>query len=197
MNRNPWSREELIYALSLYFKIPFGKLHSTNPEMIAAAKLLGRTPASVSMKLCNFARFDPSHMARNVKGLGHGGKLDESIWQEFYGEWELLAVESHRLGADLSRNLPPLLLQGGTKGGLDSSRPTETVAEAKQRIGQDFFRRLVLSNFNYSCAITGVSIPSLLIASHIIPWAKDATKRVNPSNGICLTALHDNVARRK
>jgi predicted restriction endonuclease len=31
----------------------------------------------------------------------------------------------------------------------------------------------------------------LLIASHIIPWARDAANRVNPRNGLCLNALHD------
>ena len=57
------------------------------------------------MKLCNFARFDPAHLARNVRGLGHGGKQDEVIWNEFYGNWELLAEESFRVGADLSRQV--------------------------------------------------------------------------------------------
>jgi len=35
------------------------------------------------------------------------------------------------------------------------------------------------------------SIPELLIASHIIPWARDDKNRMNPANGLCLNALHD------
>ena len=34
MERRLWSKEEMILALSLYLKLPFGKLHSTNPEVI-------------------------------------------------------------------------------------------------------------------------------------------------------------------
>src|SRR5690606_31880048 len=33
--------------------------------------------------------------------------------------------------------------------------------------------------------------PELLIASHIIPWAKDKANRLNPQNGILLNSLHD------
>jgi len=31
----------------------------------------------------------------------------------------------------------------------------------------------------------------LLVASHIIPWSKDKSNRLNPSNGLCLSAIHD------
>ena len=33
--------------------------------------------------------------------------------------------------------------------------------------------------------------PRLLIASHIIPWGVDKSNRLNPRNGLCLSALHD------
>ena len=39
--------------------------------------------------------------------------------------------------------------------------------------------------------MSGLSEPRLLIASHIVPWSKDKTNRLNPSNGLCLSALHD------
>lgn len=31
----------------------------------------------------------------------------------------------------------------------------------------------------------------LVIASHIVPWCEDKTNRLNPSNGLCLSAIHD------
>jgi len=34
-------------------------------------------------------------------------------------------------------------------------------------------------------------LPDLLVASHIIPWAKNEEERLNPENGICLSALYD------
>jgi putative restriction endonuclease len=59
--QNLWTREELILALNLYLKLPFGKLHSGNPEIIHLAYLLGRTPGSIAMRLNNFASVDPFH----------------------------------------------------------------------------------------------------------------------------------------
>ena len=31
----------------------------------------------------------------------------------------------------------------------------------------------------------------MLVASHIVPWSADKANRLNPSNGLCLSALHD------
>lgn len=31
MARNLWSRDEMILVLNLYLKMPFGKMHKTNP----------------------------------------------------------------------------------------------------------------------------------------------------------------------
>ena len=44
---------------------------------------------------------------------------------------------------------------------------------------------------NGKCAITGIDIPDLLLASHIIPWSKNEEERLNPENGICLSPLYD------
>jgi putative restriction endonuclease len=38
---------------------------------------------------------------------------------------------------------------------------------------------------------TGLSIPEVLRASHIIAWAEDAKNRMNPANGLCLSATYD------
>ena len=39
-----WTRDELLLAFNLYLKLPFGKMHSTTPEIINLAKLIERTP---------------------------------------------------------------------------------------------------------------------------------------------------------
>ena len=69
----------------------------------------------------------------------------------------------------------------------------DVVSESKRRKGQDYFRRMILTNYGGRCALTGMDIPQLLLASHIIPWAEKAHKqdRLNPCNGICLSALYD------
>ena len=49
----------------------------------------------------------------------------------------------------------------------------------------------VMSAYNGRCCITGLSLSGLLVASHIIPWSHDRDNRVNPRNGLLLSALHD------
>jgi predicted restriction endonuclease len=48
-----------------------------------------------------------------------------------------------------------------------------------------------LANYENRCALTGISVPQLLIASHIIPWSENEDRRADPTNGLCLNALHD------
>jgi putative restriction endonuclease len=61
----------------------------------------------------------------------------------------------------------------------------------KARVNQSVFREAVLVNYNNTCAISGIAQRELLIASHIVPWAVDKEARLNPENGLCLSALHD------
>lgn len=69
----------------------------------------------------------------------------------------------------------------------------DIISETKRRKGQEYFRRMILTNYGFRCALTGIDIPQLLIASHIIPWEDISHKneRLNPCNGICLSALYD------
>jgi len=69
----------------------------------------------------------------------------------------------------------------------------DKISLTKQRKGQDYFRRMILANYGGRCALTGIDIPQLLLASHIIPRADKSHKkdRLNPCNGICLSALYD------
>ena len=73
---------------------------------------------------------------------------------------------------------------------LDNAR-TEREVKIKQRIGQDIFRAILLRIYNQRCCLTGIDIPEVLRASHITPWAKNVTNRLNPENGLCLSATYD------
>jgi putative restriction endonuclease len=65
------------------------------------------------------------------------------------------------------------------------------IREVKTRVNQSVFRQMVLGNYSTKCAITGIDIPELLFASHIVPWSKNEKERLNPENGICLSPLYD------
>lgn len=189
MPSNKWTREELIIAFNLYCKIPFGKIHIHNPEIISLAKILGRTPSAVSWKLANFASLDPSLQKRNISGASHGSKLDAEIWNEFNSDWDKLAFESEKLLAQRAgkkiEETSDIELSDLPKVGK------ERETTVKVRVNQNFFRKTVLAAYDFKCCITGLDIPELLNASHIIPWTKDEANRINPRNGLCLNAIHD------
>jgi putative restriction endonuclease len=184
-----WSREELILAVNLYCKLPFGKMHSSNPEVIKLATLIGRTPSSIALKLGNFASFDPSLQERGIKGASNASKLDREIWNEFYNNWEGALLESELLMAKARKTT--IEEQNEVK---TSDIPAEGIVKQRlvnTRVNQSIFRTIILANYNQRCCITGISNPQLLIASHIVPWSKDEKNRMNPMNGLALNALHD------
>lgn len=189
MPSTKWTREELIIAFNLYCKIPFGKIHVHNPDIISLSNILGRTPSAVSWKLANFASLDPLLKKRNIAGASHGSKMDTEVWNEFNGNWDRLAFESEKLLAQKMgrqiEDIPDVELLDLPKAGIEKE------ALVKIRVNQSFFRKSVLAAYNFQCCITGLEIPELLNASHIIPWSKDEANRVNPRNGLCLNAIHD------
>ncbi len=185
-DRRPWSREELIVAFNLYCKIPFGKIDKANPQLIELALAIGRTPSAVSWKLANFARLDPALKKRNIAGATHGAKSEIEIWREFNNNWDKLAYESERLLGQITGLAPE---QGEEAEIFPEGKTREAIVRA--RVNQGFFRAAVLAAYDCRCCITGLPLPQLLNASHIIPWAKDPANRTNPRNGLCLNAVHD------
>ncbi len=67
----------------------------------------------------------------------------------------------------------------------------DAVREVKTRIGQGFFRKMILKQYKTQCCITGLNVPEVLRASHITSWADDPENRMNPANGLCLSATYD------
>jgi predicted restriction endonuclease len=113
------------------------------------------------------------------------------VFEEFSADWESLAAESEvalkRLG------LRPAGLETEESAAELAARAgeTEVARSVRTRRVQSLFRATVLASYDFACAISGIKVPALLQASHIIPWAREAGRRVDPRNGIALSALHD------
>lgn len=186
-----WNREEMILALNLYLKIPFSQIRSTNPAIVDLAKLIGRTSNAVALRLANYASCDLFLRSRGIKGMENGKQQCLPYWKEFINDRAKLIFESEQILAkyqevsietkfkDILSDIPTGL-QGETR-----------LTEVKTRVNQSVFRELVLANYNSKCAITGIDVPELLVASHILPWATNEKERLNPANGICLSMLWD------
>lgn len=184
-----WTREELILTINLYCKLPFGRLHRNNPEVIHLSNLIGRTPNSVAFKLVNFASLDPSLQARGIKGASNVSNLDKEIWNEFYNHWDILPYESEKLLAKFENTTIEELNHISETDLPKEGKVREQVV--KVRVNQSFFRSTILAAYNNTCCITGIQQREFLIAGHIRPWGIDEANRLNPRNGIAINALHD------
>lgn len=185
MAKNNWTKEETIVAFNVYCKVPFKNSSKSNPVVIKYANIIGRSPSALNMKIGNFGRLDPELKRQGISGLVNGSKLEEVVWDEFNCNWDKLAFESEELIAKFqNKKIEEINLEVFPEG-------IERKTIIKTRINQSFFRSTILSSYNSKCCMTGLSIPELLVASHIKPWSKDKENRINPHNGLCLNSIHD------
>lgn len=183
-----WSRNELLVAFKLYCILPFGKFHSKNPEIIKYAHLIGRTQSSLARKLCNLASLDPVIMSSGRKGLTSASSMDKAMWKEMTNHWESFFVHIENIENSFKKEEIEFKEEDKAVN-LYESHDKDSIV--KIRVGQSLFRKSVLSAYEFQCCISGLSVSQLLVASHIVPWSEDTNNRLNPSNGLCLSVLHD------
>lgn len=114
------------------------------------------------------------------------------MWEEMQADWDRFANEvqqATRAFGIVELSIDPEDTSESNEF-IDYTGSNKTV-QTTTRVGQNFFRRSVLSDYEYQCCITGLAISKLLVASHIIPWRVNTANRLNPRNGLCLSMLHD------
>jgi len=120
MRNPPWSRDELILALDVYFKIAPSAPDPSQSEIQELSSLLKemgsaktdraenyRTSASVVMKLMNFRSIDPDYPGT---GLTSSARGDKEVWNEFSGDRNRLSkiARSIRITNESKQSLIPL-----------------------------------------------------------------------------------------
>ena len=169
----------------LYFQLQFDEMRTKNPKVRLCAEAIGRTPASVRMRLYNIASLDPEATSRGISGLSNLPHAVREMWLWVHGDWEAFAIES-------GEALRGLGLQN--EDDASSEPPIQQGADRQvymaARDGQRSFSHIVRRNYDWACCITGMRIPSVLDAAHIIPWSRDSAYRCDPRNGLLLTSLH-------
>ena len=128
-------------------------------------------------------------IARYYEDVAQLGELEqrEGKTYAFIERWESLSTifRSPSASDDLVNDIRKL---SKDKSIDDTTR--ETLVSA--RIGQGQFRADVLRLWQNSCAVTGVSIPECLRASHIRPWRESTNEqRLDPDNGLPLVGTLD------
>lgn len=105
-----------------------------------------------------------------------------SVFKGFKGDGKSLA---HQLVSEPDRlHVIADLLGKNTQG-------EDVVKLVKTRLNQRVFRQMMMSIYDNRCCITGLNVPALNRASHIVPWAKNEMARLDPCNGLYLSATYD------
>ena len=189
-----WTEDEVTLALILYLSRPFGKLYSTHPDVQRLAALLGRSPGAVSRKLGNLGSCDNTLRARGVKGLVNVSKVDTAVWEKYVGSERgskplgPLLAEATEIASARDANIDFLFNEFPIQGSV-SRDSGERLALRRERLSQQFFRDVILAGYGGRCAISGLRVPELTEAAHIIPWSEREDCRLLPSNGIALNTL--------
>jgi putative restriction endonuclease len=191
MGRNNWTKSELLIALKVYCELKFGQFHKHHTRIIEVSAAIDRTPSALAMKLCNFASLDPAMEGKGLKSASNADKKIMGVFLEspehviLEAELEYEKLDFGKYHTGLSE--PEVIFEYD----YEKFPETENLSVVKTRILQNFFRKTVVSSYGFSCAICGTNIPNLLIASHIVPWARNKKLRLMPTNGISLCASHD------
>lgn len=190
---NSWTRSQLLIALNLYHKVSFGMFHAKNEMLVDISRRMARTDSALPMKLSNLASIDPEFVKTGRKGLEGASTFDKEMWAEYHANLNELAPESEALLAQLMTGEPDASIDVQPDGRVLKvpEGPTESTASMKVRRGQQYFRQAVLNAYQGRCAVTGLAVRDLLVASHIIPWNAIEQHRLDTQNGIALNALHD------
>lgn len=169
-------------------RFAFAELRTMTPPVVH--ELVDRMPKN---KMSNYAqldvaeeiRFDPD-LFRGAWLTDAGKTIDDDASAPRDGEVDddasaesmpFDAIEQAELSAQLSR---------------EKFAVSDLTANVKTRgSAQRAFASHVKTNYGYRCALTGISTPAFLVASHIVPWSADESIRLDPSNGICLSSLVD------
>ena len=182
--------------MNLYTKLRYGQFNNKNVEVIKLANLIGKTPGAVAFKLVHLSRQDPRHTDR-VKGLNNSGKNAVEMYNEFVNNWEEMLYQSEVLLASYqNKSVEDIILEKNEienikQDILSGKEGSDIDRIVKTRVNQHLFRKVILFNYSNSCAICGLNIDSLLVASHILKWSQNQKERLNPENGLCLCNIHD------
>jgi putative restriction endonuclease len=87
---------------------------------------------------------------------------------------------------DQPLTIPPFLIQH-----YHEIHGKDVIRNVRTRINQNVFRKIILQIYCQTCCVSNLDIPTLNRASHIIPWAEMESIRMDPRNGLCLSATYD------
>ena len=192
-SRLSWTHEQLLAAFYLYLQLKPTEIQNSF-AVSEFARFVKKPESAVTAKLRTFAQLDPVIATEKIRASDNVTSLDKTVWQEFQDNWTsttLTACEAYETVVGTYESLAATSQASAADAIYLFQEGKSEDAIVQVRRNQHVFRKAVLSSYDSTCCITGLKNSRLLIASHIVPWSEDKNNRLNPSNGLCLSALHD------
>jgi putative restriction endonuclease len=192
--RDRWTHQQVLAAFYLYLQIKPSEMLPISPDVSTLALSLKKPARNVAAKLRAFAQLDPVIAQEKSRAIDNISPMDVAVWNEFQNNWTDTAIKAGEAFETVVVNY-----DSAASIGLASAADAAYLYQAGEtreaivqvRKNQHIFRKAILNSYGSACCITGINNEKLLVASHIVPWAQDVQNRLNPLNGLCLSALHD------
>ena len=176
-----WSREDIIIAYALYCITPLNAISPSNKLIQQVAERFSHSIQSLVARLRNFAAIDPNS---KIKGAPHVAKADRLIFDEFKNDWGELSVQAESLTKLALFDANP----------INGAKPLSALTD-RNKVNQErhFFRAAVFASYESTCCISRMTLPAMLVASHIKPFraCRTASERTAPTNGLLLNTFYD------
>jgi putative restriction endonuclease len=192
--RDSWTRQQVLAAFYLYLQVKPSEMLSASPDITGLAASLKKPARNVAAKLRAFAQLDPVIAQAKSGASDNISALDVAVWNEFQNNWTDTATQAGEAFEEAVSNYDSAASMGFASASdaaylFQAGETREAIVQVRKN--QHIFRKAILNSYGGACCITGIRNERLLVASHIVPWAQDIQNRLNPVNGLCLSALHD------
>jgi len=104
----PWNPREYIIVLDHYFRYKNAPRHTNASHILKVARLLGRTAASVLMRMENFASLDPEVNVKR-KGLAHVNPLCYRLFEKWSQKLDALSACAQEYAREIEASRTPTL----------------------------------------------------------------------------------------
>lgn len=194
-DQNSGTRSSYLNAIKILDEI----FKQKDPFHLNSNSLLNITDAALMAKIIDYVVDEEDKYRNNQNSIFDLGKSTQTS----YPRKRFCTAAIRRLGDYVNQiSEATKIMNEGLQDGLSLSKDllkkfniegkgTDRDIHTKQRIGQDIFRAMLMELYSSKCCLTGIDVSEVLRASHIIPWAENETTRLNPENGLCLSATYD------
>jgi len=154
-------------------------------------KIKGQTQPFVYCGRLEYDQYDPNKTSKPIHirflSIDYQDDTDNAHLQAVY-QWK-----PEKAGKTPSHTIPKHK-SPSEKRKQSYRKPTKTERSGlvTSRVGQGYYRQQVRQKWSDTCPITGLSIPGMLISSHIKRWSESSDEeRLDPENGILLSPNAD------